>query len=77
MVGRILKVLRTKAGLKQDVLAKKLNIDQTTLSGYEVGRRNIDFETTIKLAKECGYDIYFINNKTGDKFKPTDLKRDV
>ena len=75
MIGKIIKFMRTKKNLKQDVLGKLLNIDQTTLSGYETQKRSVSFEMMEKIAKECGFEIYFIDEQDGEKFKSSDLKR--
>ena len=48
MIGKVLKTLRSKKGIKQEDLAKKLNIDQSTLSGYENERRQARAEMKIK-----------------------------
>ena len=38
-LGTKLQKLRIEKGLSQDALAEILNIDRTTLAGYETGRR--------------------------------------
>jgi len=37
MIGKILRKMRKEKALNQTELAEKLNIDQTTLSGWERG----------------------------------------
>ncbi len=75
MIGKIIKYMRKEKNLKQDVLGKLLNIDQTTLSGYETQKRTVSFEMMEKIAKECGFEVCFINKKTGQQFTASDLKR--
>ncbi len=45
-----LKLLRTRANMKQTDLAKKLGIAQSTLSGWETGKFEIDNANLNKLA---------------------------
>ncbi len=75
MVGKIIKYMRLQKNLKQDVLGKLLNIDQTTLSGYETKKRTVSFEMMERIAKECDFDIYFVNKKTKEYFTANDIKR--
>ncbi|MFR2585190.1 MAG: helix-turn-helix domain-containing protein [Bacilli bacterium] len=75
MIGKTLKYLRSKKKLNQDQVAKLLDIERTTLSGYEIERRQPDFETIEKIANNCGYKIFFINEETKDKFQVKDLTR--
>lgn len=75
MIGKAIKYLRIKKGLKQDELAKELGIARTTLSGYELETRQTSFDTMEKIADKCDYDIYFINRNDSSKFKISDLKR--
>lgn len=75
MIGKTLKYMRVQKNIKQEFLAKKLGIERTTLSGYETERRQPDFDVIEKIARACGFEIYFINDKTGEKFKCTDIER--
>ena len=73
MIGNALKYMRKKKNLKQDTLAKLVGISQQNLSRYEKEQRIISFELIEKIANECGYKIYFINEK--EKFEAKDLTR--
>ncbi len=75
MIGKSLKYMRKSKKLKQETLAKLINISQQNLSRYENEQRIISFETIEKIANTCDYEIFFINIKTKDKFKTSDLKR--
>ncbi|MCL2610606.1 MAG: helix-turn-helix transcriptional regulator [Defluviitaleaceae bacterium] len=44
-----LKELREEKGLNQTEVAKAVNLTQTTISGYEIGYREPDFQTLKKL----------------------------
>ena len=63
MIGKLLKIIRTDKGLKQSELAEKLNIAQTTLSGYETNYSNPKFEIIEEFANNCDYEIVFRKNK--------------
>ena len=65
MVGRILKIIRKKKGLKQSELSRLLNIAQTTLSGYETSYSNPKFATIEQFANLCDYEIVFRNKHDG------------
>lgn len=51
MIGKILKQMRREKELSQEDMAMILNINQTTLSGYERGYREPNYETIEKNCK--------------------------
>ena len=73
MIGKVLKYMRIQKKLKQSDLAKIINIKQNTLSRYETETTDINFETLEKIARKCGYKIYFENEK--EKFESKDILR--
>ncbi len=75
MIGKALKYMRKNQNLKQDNLAESLNISQQNLSRYENEQRIVSFDTIEKIANVCGYEIYFINKKTKEKFTIKELNR--
>ena len=75
MIGKALKYMHKNQNLKQDNLAKSLNISQQNLSRYENEQRIVSFYTIEKIANVCGYEIYFINKKTKEKFTIKELNR--
>ena len=75
MIGKALKYMRKNQNLKQDNLAKSLNISQQNLSRYENEQRIVSFDTIEKISNVCGYEIYFINKKTKEKFTIKELNR--
>lgn len=75
MIGKILKTMRKKANITQNDLAKKCNIANTTLSGYESNYREPTFETIEKIASECGYEITFTNTKTKEILTSGNINR--
>lgn len=75
MIGKILKTMRKKAQIPQKELAKKCNIANTTLSGYESNYREPTFATIEKIANECGYEIIFKNPKTNEVLTSKNIDR--
>ena len=63
-----LKYYRKKNNLTQWQLAKLIGIDRTTLTGYEIGKRECDFDTLIKLAQilNISVDELLHNKRAGD-----------
>lgn len=51
------KEARESVGLTQEELAKKANVNRTTLSRIETGVRNATVETLIKLTKAMGLEM--------------------
>lgn len=51
MYNDILKQLRTEKGVSQQVIANYLNITKQAYSLYELGKREPDFETLLKLGE--------------------------
>ena len=59
MIGRIIKNMRLTAKLSQKELGNKLNMADTTVSSYERENSQPDFNTIIKIAKICDFEILF------------------
>lgn len=75
MIGKLLKIIRINKGLKQSELAEKLNIAQTTLSGYETSYSNPKFEMIEEFANICDYEVVFRNIKTSEELTTKSIKR--
>ena len=75
MIGKILKFIRTNRKFKQIDIAHKLNIGQTTLSGWERGFREPTFDMVLKIAKLCDYEIIVKDKKTGEYITLDKIKR--
>ncbi len=74
MVSKFIKTMRKMAGFSQLELAKKCNIANTTISGYETGYREPDFKTLVNIAKNCGFEIKFVN-KNNEVLDIENIKR--
>ncbi len=75
MIGKALKYMRVKKELKQEQISKIVDVARNTVSQYENETIQPTFETIEKIANNCDYKIYFINEKTKDKFQLKDIKR--
>lgn len=60
-VTQLIKYMRENSGFSQVVLADKLGIAQTTLSGYETGYSEPNFALVEKIAKICDFDIIVLD----------------
>lgn len=59
MIGMILRNMRLTSGLSQRELGEKLNLADTTVSSYERENSQADFNTIVRIANICGYEILF------------------
>ncbi len=75
MLNKILKTMRKKANLSQKELAKRCNIANTTLSGYESNYREPTFYLIEKIADECGFDVLFQDRKTKEVLTSKNIER--
>lgn len=62
--SNILKYLRQRAGMTQLELADKLKVSKSTISMYENGNREPDFETLEFIADIFNVDMNFLIGKT-------------
>ncbi|WMM26704.1 helix-turn-helix transcriptional regulator [Tissierella sp. MB52-C2] len=60
MIGNRIKTLRIEKDLLQKDLANKLRLSQQTISLYESGKREPDYETLNKIAKFFNVSVDFI-----------------
>lgn len=54
--GNYIKEHRTKMGLSQDEVAKKLGISQVAYGRYELGTREPNFSLILKIAEVLQFD---------------------
>ena len=58
--AKSLKELRTEAGLTQAMLAEKIGVSQRSVSNWENGARQPDYDTLIGLAKYFEVSIDYL-----------------
>ncbi len=75
MIGKTLKYMRKKSNMNQNDMSKIINVARNTVSQYETETIQPTFETIEKIAKACGYKIYFENEKVNEKFEVKDIIR--
>ena len=63
----MLKYLRMRENLSQSELADKLGVAKSTISMYEVGKREPDFETLEAIADFFNVDMNFLLGKDGSE----------
>ena len=63
----MLKYLRIRENLSQSELAEKLGVAKSTISMYEVGKREPDFETLEAIADLFNVDMNFLLGKDGSE----------
>lgn len=63
----MLKYLRVRENLSQAELADKLGVAKSTISMYEVGKREPDFETLEAIADLFNVDMNFLLGKDGSE----------
>lgn len=61
-----LKELRKKYGISQLKLAMDLGLNQNSISRYETGEREADYQTLIKLADYFNISIDYLLERTDD-----------
>ena len=65
-----LKELRKKRGISQLKLALDLNMNQNTISRYETGEREADYETLIRFADYFGVSLDYLLGRTDKRDAP-------
>lgn len=71
--GKRLKHLRSEKGLTQAELAKALSIGESTVSFYESGKRQPDYETLTRLADLFQVSIDFILGRSDIRYQAETL----
>lgn len=76
----MLKYLRNRENLSQAELAEKLGVAKSTISMYEVGKREPDFETLEAIADLFNVDMNFLlgkGNSENDHYYMNDETREI
>lgn len=64
----MLKYFRAREGLSQSDLAKQLGVSTSTISMYEVGKREPDFETEEKIADFFNTDLNILRGRDTEQY---------
>jgi len=72
-----LKTLREKRGLSQTEVAKRMGIARTTYSGYELGTREPDQNTLMKLARFFDVSVDYLIGNTDNPTPPDGNNEEV
>lgn len=75
MIGKIIKFMRFRRGMKQIELSRKLGVVQTTLSGYETHYSNPDFDLILRIARLCDFDIVFVDKIENKNYTVEDITK--
>lgn len=67
-----LQELRKAKGINQAELAKLFGVKQTTVSGWEIGRRQMDHQTLVKLAEYFDVSIDYLLGREPETEKAPD-----
>lgn len=67
-----LKYLREKKNITQQRLAIDLNINQNTVSRYESGKRQADYQTLIKIADYFDVSLDYLLERTSNPARHKD-----
>lgn len=71
-----LRELRKKCGLTMKELGAEIGVAESTISQYETGKRQPDYETLLKLGEFFGVSIDYILTGEETKKAPTLTKKD-
>lgn len=66
LLSKRIKAIRLYRGFSQIEIANKLNIDQSTYSGYEREAGNLQFNTVVKIAEALECSIPFLTDIHSD-----------
>lgn len=70
MFAERLRKLREERGLSQQQLAERVNMARVTITMYEAGEREPDFETLAKLAQVLGASTDYLLGRTDNPYPP-------
>lgn len=76
--GNILKNMRNiNTKLSQKEIGEKLSTADTTISSYERGKTQPDFETIVNYADICEFEIKIYNKKTKTEMTIEELSQEL
>ncbi len=69
MVGNIIRYVRQCKGYTQEELGKILSLADTTISSYERGNSQPDFDMVTKILNICGFEIKIIDKRNNSSLE--------
>ena len=75
MIGNVLRYMRRKNKYKQGQISRIVGVARNTISQYETETIQPTFDMIEKIAHNCGYKIYFENEKNGERFQSKEIRR--
>lgn len=77
-IGNILKNMRNiNTKLTQKDIGDKLSVYDTTISSYERGNSQPDFETIINYAEICDFEIKLFNRRTRKEVSLEEMSKEL
>lgn len=67
-LGQLIRTMRLSRNMTQSDLAKKIGQSQSSITMYETGRREPDFETMEALADAFNVPLHSLMQKDGEKY---------
>ncbi len=78
IIGNILKNMRnTNTNLSQKQVGEKLSVYDTTISSYERGNSQPDFQTIVNYADICNFDIKLYNRATNEEISLEEFSKEL
>ena len=78
IIGNILKNMRnTNTKLSQKQVGEKLSVYDTTISSYERGNSQPDFQTIVNYADICNFDIKLYNRATNEEISLEEFSKEL
>ena len=78
IIGNILKNMRnTNTNFSQKQVGEKLSVYDTTISSYERGNSQPDFQTIVNYADICNFDIKLYNRATNEEISLEEFSKEL
>lgn len=70
MIGDQIRAMRKALGLNQQEFGARIGAHQTTIAGYESGRRDCSDSVILSICREYGCDKSWLRTGEGEMFPP-------
>lgn len=77
MLGMILRNVRKIKGLTQMEMSKKINVAENTISNYETGYSNPNFDTIKSFLDVCNFEIQFVDKDSKKVYTVEELSKEM